>query len=53
MVGEAKCLAARRQNRENSTNRGQEPHVQHAVRFIKHEDLDLTEIGKPASDEIL
>ena len=45
------CLRDPRQL-EDPLDVGHEAHVQHAVRLVEHEDLDLAEVGGPLADEV-
>ena len=42
--GEEQVLALRRQQRKDPANVGDEPHVEHPVGLVEHQDLDLTQI---------
>src|SRR6185312_13189631 len=42
--GEQQVLALLRQERQDAADVADEAHVQHAVRFIQHQDLDLGEV---------
>ena len=36
----------------NAAQRGQEAHVEHAVRFVQHQRLDLAEVNQPALEVV-
>jgi hypothetical protein len=44
--GEEQILASCRQQREDAPNVADETHVQHAVGFVEHQDLDLRQTGR-------
>ena len=50
--GEKQRSAFRGQQRDDSFHIAQETHVEHAVHFIEHEELDLREIDVALVDEI-
>ena len=45
--GEEHRLAGARKSREDPSDIGEEPHVQHAVRFVQYEDLERVEVDVP------
>ena len=49
---EQQVLAARREQLEDPPDVRQEAHVQHPVRLVEHEDLDLAEIDRPLPDVV-
>jgi hypothetical protein len=42
---EKQVLAFRRQQREDAPDVADEAHVQHAVGFVKHQDLDMRQVA--------
>ena len=42
----------RREQRDDPLDVGQEAHVEHPVRLVEDEDLDLAEVGDPLADEV-
>ncbi len=40
----SKLCRSMRQHRDDAANVGQEAHVEHAIRLVEHEDLDVTKI---------
>ena len=56
VVGEGRrehqVLPLRRQQRDDLLDVRQEAHVEHPVRLVEHEDLDLAEVGDLLADEV-
>src|SRR5260370_14329137 len=50
--GKAHGLAFLGQDRSYSANRGEKSHVQHAIRFIKDKDLELTDLNQPTVEKV-
>src|SRR5690606_36414166 len=46
--GEQEVLAPRGQHPENPANVADEAHVEHAIRFVQHENLDAGQVEGPA-----
>ena len=51
--GEAQGLTALRQFFHDAPDGRQESHVQHAVGFVEHQKLDITQVGELAVNQIL
>jgi hypothetical protein len=49
---EEQDLAARREQLQDAADIGQEPHVEHAIRLVEHEDLDLAEVDRSLPDVV-
>ena len=49
---EHQVLATLRQQLDDPLDVGQEAHVEHPVRLVEDEDLDLAEVGDPLPDEV-
>src|SRR5882672_9217482 len=50
--GKAHGLPFFRQDRGDTSNRGKESHVQHAIRFVEHQYLQLAKMNQPAVEKI-
>src|SRR4051794_23381757 len=51
--GEAQSLPLRWEHGQNTADRGQESHIEHAVGFIEHKDVHVAQVGKLAVHQIL
>jgi hypothetical protein len=49
---EQQVLAAHRQRRDDALHVRQEPHVEHVVRLVEHEHLDLAQVDEPAAHQV-